>query len=223
MNAVRGRGRKVGGLAGPPFVLPRALDAVAEGWARLGARVRFLVVLGLVVALGAGYGARVAAVDARWGGAPVEVLRAERALAVGEAPDDLERIVLPPAAVPEGAVSDVPADVVLALALPAGALLLGAHLDARGPAAALPAGERVLPLPVEAGWGVEAGAFVDVWVLGAGEGAARLVARSRPVLRVDADEGQDGVALVALQADQVAAATSGLAVGRVVLAHAPPP
>ena len=61
-----------------------------------------------------------------------------------------------------------------------------------------------------------------MWVLGAGRRPATLVARSSPVLEVR-DDGVAVTALVGLGTRQVAAATSGLALGRVLLAHAPPP
>ncbi|HWB72454.1 MAG TPA: hypothetical protein VG452_09555, partial [Egibacteraceae bacterium] len=64
--------------------------------------------------------------------------------------------------------------------------------------------------------------WVDVWVLGAGDAPARLVARARPVLQVRG-EGPASTALVGLHVDEVGEATAGLALGRVLLAHAPPP
>lgn len=196
---------------------------MVDAWAGLRPRVRTVLAWLLVLALAAGYGARVAAVDARWGGPAVVVVRATRALAVGEAPDAVELVRLPPRAVPPAALREVPGDAVLALPVVEGALLVAAHFDARGPGAVLPADERVVPVPVEEGWAVEAGGWVDVWALGATGGGARLVARSRPVLQVQAEEGRDGVALVSLDEDQVSDVTAGLATGRVVLAHAPPP
>ena len=69
---------------------------------------------------------------------------------------------------------------------------------------------------------VEAGGWVDVWVLGAGEQPATLVARSCPVLQVEAAD-QTATALVAIPESAIGAAAEGLALGRVLLAHAPPP
>lgn len=209
-------------LRGPAPVLPRPLDAVAEHWARLPARVRTAAVVLLVVVVALLTQARVRAAESRWGGAPVTALVAVEPLPVGSAPAPLERRRLPPAAVPDDAVEEVPSGARLAFALPAGSVLTAAHLDARGPAAGLPAQLRVLPLPVEPGWGVRRGGWVDVWVLGADTAPARRVARSRPVVDVRSDDTAT-TALVGLAVDEVAAATSGLALGRVVLAHAPPP
>lgn len=224
-SAGMSRSRRRGGrwAQGAPWRLPPPLDRVADGWAGLRPRVRTLLAWLLVLTLGLGYAARVAAVDARWGGPAVTVLRATRAMAVGEAPAAVEQVRLPPRAVPPAALRALPEDAVLALPVVEGALLVAAHLDARGPGAQLPADERVVPVPVEEGWAVEAGGWVDVWALGAAGGGAQLVARSRPVLQVQAEEGRGGVALVSLAEDQVREVTAGLATGRVVLAHAPPP
>lgn len=211
-------------LHGPRPALPRPLDAVSDRWAGLRPRVRVLVAAGAVLVLAAGVQARVNAADDRWGGAPVDVWVATEDLPVGAPPTGLRRVALPPVGVPPEAVSGpVHAGAVLALALPAGAVLTGAHLDARGPAAGLHEQLRVVPVPVEEGWAVTAGGWVDVWVLGAGEEPAALVARSRPV--VDVRHGTSATtALIALDQDaEVAAATTGLALGRVLLAHAPPP
>ncbi|MDQ3537423.1 MAG: hypothetical protein M3415_01285, partial [Actinomycetota bacterium] len=125
-------------------------------------------------------------------------------------------------AVPPAAVTKVPQGAVLAMALPEGAVLTEAHLDRRGPAAGLAEGLRAVPIPSEDGWGVVAGGWVDVWVLGAGDTPAQLVAESRPVLQVNhGDAG--GTALVGLEVAEVGPTNSGLALGRVLLAHAPPP
>lgn len=208
-------------VAGAPWRLPRPLDALDDAWARVGARVRTLVRAVLVVSLAGAYGARLAAVDARWGGAPVAVLVAEEQLAAGEVPTAVRRARLPPDAVPPGAVAELPDGAVLALPVVAGSVLTDAHLDPRGPGGSLHGGERLLPVPVEPGWGVDAGGFVDVWVLGAGDAAGRLVAAGRPVLALEGDERRP-VALVALDQASVAAAAEGLADGRLWLAHAPP-
>jgi hypothetical protein len=165
---------------------------------------------------------RVRQAEARWGGEPRRALVAEAALPVGAAPQRLRGVRLPPGAVPDGAVARVPDGAMLALPLPAGAVLTEAHLDPRGPAAGLPGGLRAVPVPVEDGWGVSAGGWVDVWVLGAGEQPAALVASSRPVLEVRGDPA-GATALIGLAADEVAGTTAGLALGRVLLTHAPGP
>lgn len=219
------RRRLLGRLAevtrGPYPVLPRPVDALAEWWARLRPRVRLLVVVSAALLLVAGLQARVAAVERRWGGAPVAVLVADRDLPVGAPLEDLSRTPFPPDVVPPGALTDPPADAVLALALPEGSVLTAGHVDAVGPGAGLDEELRAVPIPVEDGL-PPAGGWVDVWVLGLGDEPATLVARSRPVLEVRDGEFETAV-LVGLHVDEVGPATEGLAVGQVLLAHAPPP
>lgn len=206
-------------LHGPPPPLPRVLDAAAEGWAGMGSRSRALLVGSLVVALLAVYAVQLVAVDRRWGGPPVPVWRVVADQTAGEIPD-AEQVHLPPLAVPDGALARPPGERALAVPVVAGTVLTEAHLDPRGPAARLPPDQRILPVPVEPGWQVVPGGLVDVWVLSGREAAAELVAAGRPVLAVTNDSGQP-VALVALHAGDMAAATAGLATGRLVLAHAP--
>lgn len=209
-------------LDGRPLALPSPLDAAAERWARVPPRLRALLALLATLAVITGLHHRIAAAEARWGGTPVTVLRAVEDLPAGSPAARLEPIALPPAALPPRAVRHPPDGAVLSLPLPAGSVLTHAHLDPRGPAAHLPADVRAMPVPVEAGWQVEPGGWVDVWVLGAGQAPSRLVARSRAVLEVRRDEGMR-TALVALRDDEVGPATEGLALGKVLLTHAPPP
>lgn len=209
-------------LDGPLPQLPRLLDAVSERWASLRPRVRLALVALVAVCAFAAVAARVRAAESRWGGAPVTALVATQHLAVGESPIGLRSELLPPQAVPPTAVTHIRGDEALALALPAGAVLTEAHLDPRGPAAGLDPSLRAVPVPVDEGWAIAAGGWVDVWVLGAGEAPAELVARSRPVLDVRSDEAAM-TALVGLHVDEVSAATAGLALGKVLLAHAPAP
>lgn len=169
----------------------------------------------------AGFDARVRAVDDRWGGPPVTVAVAARDASAGTVPE-LERVALPPAAIPPDAVTEVPAGAPLALALPRGAVVTRAHLDPRGPAAGLSGALRAVPVPVEASWGVTAGGWVDVWVLGVGDQPARQVATGRPVVELR-DDTAATTALVGLEPREVAEVTAGLSVGRVLLAHAPAP
>lgn len=176
-----------------------------------------LVLLAVVLALDA----RVRTVDARWGGEPVTVVVTTTDLLAGETAHGVRLRRLPPAAVPPRALHSVDPDKPLALAAPAGTILTSAHVDARGPAAGLAAGMRAVPISTEPGWGVVAGGWVDVWVLGDGQSPARLVARGRPVLQVR-DDTAGLTSLVGLSGSEVQAVTSGLAVGRVLLAHAPP-
>lgn len=211
-------------LHGPYPSMPRPLDAASERWSALRPRVRILVAVIAVTALAGAVGARVRAAEHRWGGAPVPVLVATEDLPVGATVTAVRRVALPPAVVPVTAVTQPPpADAVLALALPEGAVLTTAHLDPRGPAAGLDAHLRAVPVAVQEGWVVTPGGWVDVWVLAAGDEPATLVARSRPVLEVRT-EGTSTTALVGLDGDEeVGAATEGLALGRLLLAHAPAP
>lgn len=209
-------------LREPHPALPRPLDALSECWARRAPRARTLVVLTGLLALLAGTEARVAAIRAAWGGPPVRALVATADLAVGARPA-VEEVTLPPRAVPPSAVTEAPEDARLALALPKGAVLTSAHLAAAGPAAGLDPTLRVVPVPVEVGWGVEQGGWVDVWVLGAAEDGSSKVAEQRPVVEITEDEMGAGTALIGLGADEVARTMQGLAVGQVVLTQAPPP
>ncbi len=209
-------------LRGPHLRLPRPLDALSERWSRLRPRVRSITVWAAALLGALALQARVTAAESRWGGPPRTVLVAAGDLPVGAAADAVLPRALPPAAVPPAAVAKVPPGAVLALALPEGAVLTEAHLDRRGPAAGLAEGLRAVPIPSEDGWGVVPGGWVDVWVLGAGDMPAQLVAESRPVLEVNHDDA-GSTALVGLEAAEVGPANSGLALGRVLLAHAPPP
>jgi hypothetical protein len=216
------RSRQLRGLlAGAHPALPRPLDVAAERWARLTPRLRTTGIVMLVLAVALASSARVRAAEHRWGGAPISALVATEDLAVGAQPQALRRVRLPPDALPAAPVRVLPDDAVLALALPAGAVLTRAHLDPTGPAAGLAPGLRALPVPVDEAWGITAGAWVDVWVLG-GDGGAQLAGPSRPVLELRGD-GPDSTALIGLAVDEVTAVTAALGQGRVLLAHAPPP
>lgn len=208
-------------LRGPHLRLPRVIDALSEWWSGRRPRMRMAIGALLILVVALGLDARVRAIDDRWGGAPRAVLVAAEELAVGD-PAVVRRVRLPPAALPPDPVTALPADATVALAAPAGTILTRRHLDARGPAAGLAPGMRAVPVPTESGWGLVAGAWVDVWVLGEGDAPARLVARGRPVLQVREDAA-GLTSLVGLSGNEVQAVTTGLAVGRVLLAHAPPP
>jgi Flp pilus assembly protein CpaB len=207
-------------LDGPYPRLPRPLDALSEGWSRLRPRVRLAVGLLAVVALAVAVSLRIERADRRWGGPPVQVLVAQRDLPVGATELAVELEERPPVAAPATALAEVPDGAVLAFALPAGSVLTRAHVDPRGPALGLPPGSRAVPVPVEQGWGVVGGGRVDVWVLGAEGEPARQVAQGAPVLEVAEDESAR-TALVGIAEDEVAATTAGLALGRVLLTHAP--
>lgn len=211
-------------LAGAHPVLPMPLDRVSDWWTDRPPRVRIavtvlLVLVGVVVA-----GARVRAAQTRWGGPPVAVLVATDDIGVGEPPTRVRRVDVPPALAPAGAVLHPDADDVLSIALPSGTVLTERHLTHTGPAVGLPPDLRAVPIPVEEGWGVVPGGWVDVWVLSDGAAAdpAQAAARSRPVLELREDDLRR-TALVGLAADEVRLVTSGLADGRILLAHAPPP
>lgn len=216
-------------LAGPALALPRPLDAVSEWWAARPPRLRAVLIACVLLGLALGIRGRVDAADARWGGEPVPVLVAVADLPVGAVPGDrVELRPWPPVAVPPGALAELDDGAALALAAPAGTVLTTAHVDARGPAAGLDSDLRAVPVPAEEGWGLVPGTWVDVWVLGGvgggatADGPATVVAHGRPVLDVRVD-GMSSTALIGLAEDEVAAATAGLAVGRLLLTHAPPP
>lgn len=212
-------------LRGPSPALPRWLDRTAAAWADLDGRSRFAVrtiavVVAFVLAANWSTGVR-----NQWGGAPVSVWVASATLSPGELPTGLISQRMPPTVIPADAVFEV-SDQPLAFVLPEGAILTSRHLQPRGPAAGLRPGIRAVPIPVEAGWGVQAGGWVDVWVLGSSDGAADLVAKRCAVLAVSAaNTASSGSlsALVAIPEQAVAATARGLALGRVLLAHAPPP
>ena len=204
-------------LQGPPLALPRPLDRAAERWARLPPRVRTVAVIGLVVLLGGLQAARLSAAQARWGGPGVVAWQATATSPAGGRPA-VERVRLPSAVLPPGAVTERPGmGAVLSLPLVEGAILTEVHLSPAGPVAGLPPDERLLPVPVDRDWGIEAGSSVDVWAVLDGRGATEPLATARPVV-VLRDEGPRPIALVSLHADDVAEAAQVLARGRLLLA-----
>jgi hypothetical protein len=210
-------------LAGAHPALPLPLDRASDWWADRQPRARVAVAV-LLVVLGMGVAAaRVRAAQTRWGGPPIAVLVATDDIGVGEPPTRVRRVDVPPALAPPGAVLD-PGGGVLAIALPSGTVLTERHLTHTGPAVGLPPDLRAVPITVEEGWGVVPGGWVDVWVLSDGAAAdpAHAAARSRPVLELREDDLRR-TALVGLAADEVRLVTRGLAEGRILLAHAPPP
>lgn len=215
-------GRLDSALRGPHLRLPRPVDAAGEWWSARPPRVRMVLAAMLLVGAGLAVDARIRAVENRWGGPMRAVVVAAADLKVGDRPQQVRVVRLPPAAVPPDAVAVAPDDGVLSLALPRGTVLTRTHLDARGPAVGLPPDMRAVPVPTEAGWDVRQGGWVDVWTLGSGDEPATLVAAQRPVLQVRSDV--NGLtSLVGLTTAEVEAVNEGLAVGRVMLAHAPAP
>lgn len=215
-------GRFDAALRGPHLRLPRPLDALSEWWSARPARVRMVLGALVVVGLALAADARVRAVESQWGGAPQRVAVAATDLKVGEAPRDVRLVRLPPRAIPPGALLKVPRDRVLSMPLARGTVLTRKHFAGHGPAVGLPPAMRAFPIPTEAGWDVRQGGWVDVWTLGSGDEPARLVAAQRPVLQIRSD-GSALTSLVGLTTTEVEAVTAGLALGRVMLAHAPAP
>jgi hypothetical protein len=206
-------------LQGPPIALPAALDRCSEYWWRLPPRARVAaVVLALAMVL-AGGELRVAQARNHWGGPPRRALVAVRDAAIGQ-PPQVRAVRLPPALVPRDAPQQVDDGARLAFALPKGAVLTREHLSARGPAAGLQTDLRVVPIPIEPGWDVRAGGWVDVWAL-APPNQSTPIARQRPVVAVTTDDDQPS-ALVGLATNEVAAAVRGLVDGQILLTHAPP-
>lgn len=207
-------------LEGPPPVLPVWVDALARRWAGVPPRAR-TVVIGLAVLLVlAGTEVRVRRAESRWGGAPVTAWVAETDTGVGQVPQ-LRQVRLPPGALPAAPADEPDAATPLTLALPEGAVLTALHVSPTGPAVGLPEGSRLVPIPVDAGWGVVAGGRVDVWLADT-SGATALVAARRPVLEVRGEEPDRLTALVAVEEDDVTAVAGGLGTGSVLLSHAPP-
>lgn len=207
-------------LRGPHLPLPRPLDAASEWWSGRAPRTRMIAVALAVVALILLFDARSRAIDGRWGGEPRAVLVADDDLAIGDPVTDVRTVRMPPSVVPPRALHEVPDGAVLSHALPRGSVVTATHIDPRGPAAGLAEGMRAVPIPTEPGWGVVEGGWVDVWTLGTGDSPSELVARGRPVVEVIA--GSAGLtSLVGMDDDEVEAVTRGLALGRVLLAHAP--
>lgn len=208
-------------LSGPLPALPRSLDRLAEWWAGRPPRARVAVIaLAVVLVIGVTE-TRVRTAEQRWGGEPVTALIATRDLGVGEEVTDLRRMRLPPRAVPPRAVTDVAPDSRLSVSLPEGAVLTEAHVDVRGPAAGLTDDLRAVPVPIEDGWGIVAGGWVDVWLLADATRDGQLVASTRPVLEVRDDRRP--TALVGLAASEVELVTQGLGTGRLLLTHVPVP
>ncbi|CAN5207155.1 hypothetical protein BH23ACT9_BH23ACT9_38140 [soil metagenome] len=206
-------------LQGPPFALPRRVDRVADRWARLPPRVRLVLTCTALLLFGLLQAGRLAAAQAQWGGDGERVWRATATVGAGEDPGrTLRAVQLPRVALPAAAVTGpVPRGVVLALPLVEGAILTDTHLSPVGPAAGLAADERLVPIPVDRDWGIEAGSVVDVWAILDRSDPPAPLATARPVLQVR-DDGPRPVALVALHQDDVAEATATLARGRLLLA-----
>lgn len=162
---------------------------------------------------------RIASARSQWGGPPRRALVAVRDTAVGQ-PPQVRGVRLPPALVPPDAPQQLDDGARLAFALPEGAVLTRGHLSARGPAAGLQPNLRVIPIPVEPGWSVRAGGWVDVWALAPGVQSTP-IARRRSVVAVTTDDDHP-TALVGLAADEVAAAVRGLVDGEILITHAPP-
>lgn len=205
-------------LHGPPPPLPGRLDRLADRWARLPPRLRLLVVVGLLLLFGSLQAGRLAQAQAQWGGTGDRVWRATTSASAGtDVARSLQAVRLPRAAIPPTAVTGpLPDEAVLALPLVAGSILTAEHLSAAGPAAGLADDERLIPIPVDRDWGIEAGSVVDVWaIVDDGQDPSPL-ATSRPVLLLR-DDGPRSVALVSLHEDQVAQATAVLSRGRLLL------
>lgn len=207
-------------LRGPHVRLPRPLDALSEWWSGRAPRTRMVAVGLIIVATMLALDTRARAIDQRWGGEPRTVLVATEDLRVGDPVRAVRQVRVPPAVVPAQALEDVAETAVLSLALPRGAILTQPHVDPRGPAVGLGEGMRAVPVPTEQGWGVVEGGWVDVWTLGTGDEPSELVAQGRPVVDVLSDPS-GLTSLVGLDEDEVAAVTRGLALGRVLLTHAP--
>lgn len=205
-------------LQGPPFPLPGPLDRAAERWARLPPRLRVSICVGGFALLLVVQAAQMAGVRTQWGGAGQQVWRATQIIAAGTSPAGLlEGVTLPTAAVPRTAVSGaVDSAALLSVPLVEGAILTTQHLDPQGPAVALPQDERAVPIPVDVGWGIEDGGLVDIWASPDRETELDRLARDRVVLLLR-EEGRTTTALIAVPEEDVAAVTTALSRGTVLL------
>lgn len=192
-------------LSGPAPALPATLDGLAERWARMPPRLRWTVVAVVVLAAAALAGA--GAGRSPWG-PTVQVLVATRQLAPGArlTVADVETVDRPAAAVPEDALTavDQVRERPLALGVPVGAVVTGAHLREGGMAASLGPDRVAVALPAGDGPLLEAGQRLDL-LSGDAQGAAIRLARDATVLGSDGttmwvDVGRD-------EAPQVAAAS----------------
>lgn len=146
-------------LTGPPFVLPVALDRLAESWWR--ARPRTRLVIGAVVTtmvLLAGIAHAATAPD----GPPTSVWVATRDLLPGEviAGSDTERRSWPADLVPDGA-TERPEGTVSAT-LPRGSVVTDRHLGELGIVAAVPPGRVAVAVPVDQLPALATGARLDL-------------------------------------------------------------
>jgi Flp pilus assembly protein CpaB len=204
-------------LAGPPPVLPPALDRVAEVWAAAGTRARMILVgvaiFGLAALAGRG------AATSPWGG-EVGVLVAAADLPAGHRlePGDLSVAAWPGRLVPPDAPTD-PAAVAgrpLSVGLPSGGLVTAAHLAPGGVASGLPVGSVAFPLPLPDGVGLAPGQRLDL-VAGDGAGGGSRLASGARVLSVDG-----AIAWLAVARDEAPALAGAGGWGEVTVAILPP-
>ncbi len=192
-------------MPGPPFLLPGAVDRVAEGWWRLSPRARSLIVAaGIAAVLVAG----VLRVTLSPYGPPVDVLVAATDLAAGDVPgvEDVAAMRWPRDLLPSGAPAaeaDLP-DARLTMDVTAGTVLTRRHLRDDGLLAGLAPGMAAVPVPAELLVGATTGTVLDLVAL-VGDGSGRTVATAVRVLATDGgtvwlEVGRDRAADVAAAA-----------------------
>ncbi len=154
---------------GAPPALPALVDRVAEWWVTRTPRHRTLLVAGVVL---------VVALRGLGLGQPplVEVVVATRDLAAGQvlAATDLRTEVRPRRSAPSASIegpAEAHLDRVVAVPVPAGAVLAGLHLHAMAPADLAPEGHVALAVPADELPALAPGAIVD---LHGGEGVSVL-------------------------------------------------
>jgi len=183
MSTPPSRRQRPRALPGPPLPLPRALDALAEGWWAATPRARGA--LGLLLTLAMLAAAAGHATTTPYG-PPTAVLVATRDLPPGRmlSDGDLRARSMPRDLVPEGALAD--AEGVLAAMLPRGAVATERHLGDGGWASGLPADRAAVAVAADQLPRLTAGSRVAL--VGSDlDGRATTLGRDAVVLAVDAD------------------------------------
>jgi len=199
-------------LDGPPLNLPPVVDAVSDRWAGLAPRVRFGLVVAVVVAAFLAAGQR--ATTSRWG-ATVEAVVTAVDVAAGSpiGPSQVELVEWPRRLLPAGALTELPAGRATAT-LPAGTVLAAGHVADGGIAATVAVGHVAVPVPMGVLPTLAAGTRVDVVAADANNGPRVLAADARVL---GTDEAFTWLEVDREQAGAVASAASVNALSVAVL------
>jgi len=203
-------------LRGAPLRLPGAADRIAEGWWRLGPRMRTLLTAAATAALLVVIMLRVALSPY---GPPVPVLTATRDLRAGDVltAADVRTARWPDGLVPPGALRQRPEAVGrrLTMGVAAGTALTDRHVTGDSPLAGLAAGTAAVPVPSGALRGASSGARLDL-VVTLGDGSGRTLATDVRVLAED--DGTTWLEVERARAPDVAAAAARGTLSAAVLA-----